>query len=241
MTEGAHAPQPCGQLRIAVEDLRQFRRAMHVPQAMRDGEVGDAGGAAHEELAAVGQVRFQPAEVGVQADGGIGRCLPHHVRREGRAIGGEGFQHFGRRIGEDRGDAGRLHGVRNDRPEEDGVGPLREHLRGAGDLLRIQRRLGVALIDQARHQRGVAIDVGADLQERRLAVAAGQRDHVGLGHDHRHGDRAPCEALVAEDQPYLLRERRGRVVMKNQLLGHAFSHSISRCGMLSSRYSSPTG
>ena len=42
---------------------------------------------------------------------------------------------------------------------------------------------GRALLDLEHDELGVAVDVGADLQHRRLAIAAGQRHQVGLGHD----------------------------------------------------------
>ena len=81
----------------------------------------------------------------------------------------------------------------------------------------------VARLQLARDQRGVAVDVRADLQDRRLAVAAGQGRQVRFRHDHRHLHRQPVEVFQSEDETDLLRERGGIMVMKDQ-----FSHAISR-------------
>ena len=74
-------------------------------------------------------------------------------------------------------------------------------------------------LQHARDQRRVAPDVGADLQHRRAPVAAGERDQVRLGHDHRDLHRLPRELLVGEHGADLLRERRDGVVMQDRV-GH---------------------
>jgi hypothetical protein len=148
--------------------------------------------------------------------GGIGwRRAPHPGGHRG-AIGGERLEHVGRGLAEHVGNPCRLHRVRDRDPEQRAVGPLREDvLQGRG--CRIQRRVGVQAIDHAAHQRGIAVDVRADLEERRAPVAAGQRDDVGLGQHDRHLDRPPRESLPAEHQADLLGERRAIEVVEREV------------------------
>jgi hypothetical protein len=69
------------------------------------------------------------------------------------------------------------------------------------------------------HELRVAVDIGADLQHRRLAIATGQRHQVGLGHDVGNHDRFPRRFLDAEGDAHLLGERRVRIMMQDEV-GH---------------------
>jgi hypothetical protein len=79
------------------------------------------------------------------------------------------------------GGARRLRRVGNRGPEEGRVGPLGDDLGNARDRRRIERRLGRHPVEDPAHERGIAIDIGADLHERRSPVAARERDTSGLG------------------------------------------------------------
>jgi hypothetical protein len=84
--------------------------------------------------------------------------------------------------------------------------PLATHraCRKAPRCRREEGRLGLEALDRAGDQVGVAVDVGPELEDRRLPVAARERHQVRLRHDHRKDDRAPRETLEAEDAPDLL-------------------------------------
>ena len=75
---------------------------------------------------------------------------------------------------------------------------------------------GHAPLQLARDQVGVAPDVGAVLQHRRAAIAAGQRRQLGLGQDRRDFDAPPGQALEAQHQPRFLCEIGEIVVVKDQ-------------------------
>ena len=76
-------------------------------------------------------------------------------------------------------------------------------------------------------QRGVAIHVGPHLRDGCLAVAARERDQVGLGHDDGDLHRGPAQALEAEDEAKLLGKRRAVVVVQDQVR-HQGSQGIAR-------------
>src|SRR5215468_10954997 len=75
----------------------------------------------------------------------------------------------------------------------------------------------MAALDLGTDASRVAQDVGADLHDRDVAVAARQGHEIRLRHDRRLIDRAPAQSLQAEDQPDLLGERREAVVVKDEL------------------------
>ena len=110
---------------------------------------------------------------------------------------------------------------RDDRQEDDAVGPEAPGVAGSLAAVRVERRLRRDALDHAHDQLRVAVDVGADLEDRDAAVPTRQRDEIRLRHDARLLDRAPCEALVREDLAHLLGERRSVVVVKQQRRGHA--------------------
>ena len=76
--------------------------------------------------------------------------------------------------------------------------------------------VGHAALELARDQARVAPQVGAVLQHRNAAIAAGQRRQVGLGHDRRLLDAAPGQALEAQHQPRLLGEIGEVVVVQDE-------------------------
>ena len=102
--------------------------------------------------------------------------------------------------------------------EQHRVGPLRD----AGNIEFLafgkQRRRGFFCFQTARDQRRVAINIGADLQHRGLAVATGEGGQIGFGHHRRDQYRMPGQLFEAEQQASLLSKRRVRVVMQNQLV-----------------------
>ena len=66
----------------------------------------------------------------------------------------------------------------------------------------------------------IAIDVGAELQQGRLAIAPGQRRQIGFRHDDGDLDRRPSEAFEAKAEPDFLRIGRGIVVVQDDDVGH---------------------
>ena len=197
---------------------RDRRRAAHEPDRLRRREVGDRGQRAEQERPVVGEQVLEPAEVVVEVRRLVVQRRAPEGRRHRRAVGAEGLHRFGRHAGEDVGDARRLHRERHRGPEERLVGPLGDDRRQAMGGFGIERRLGNEPVDHPAHQRRVAVDVGADLHERACAGSrrSGRRRRAWAGGRHRH--RAPAHLLHAEDEAHLLRERRGRVVMQNELV-----------------------
>ena len=92
----------------------------------------------------------------------------------------------------------RAHADRPHREPEQLLLPRAEHHAEREAVVRKQRRLRMQAVDRARDQIGVAVDVGADLEHRGLAVSTGQRGKIGLRHQHRNEDRTPRQALHAE-------------------------------------------
>ena len=107
-------------------------------------------------------------------------------------------------------------------PEADGV--------GRAAVLRRQARRREAPLQLAQDDLRIAEHVGADLHHRNLAIAAGQRDKIGFGHDHRLHHRAPRQFLDAERDAHLLRERRIGIIVEDDLVGHGLSSARSRTG-----------
>ena len=87
--------------------------------------------------------------------------------------------------------------------------------------LGVQNRARRTLLEHIGDQRRIAKNVRADLQHRRLAVAAGERGQVGFRHDVGDVNRRPVQPLESQDQAHFLRERRHRIMVQDELL-HAF-------------------
>ena len=68
-------------------------------------------------------------------------------------------------------------------------------------------------------QLAVAIEVGADLQHGRLAIAPGQRRQIGFRHDGGDIDRRPSEPFEAKAEPDFLRIGRDLVMVQDDI-GH---------------------
>src|SRR6516164_10099978 len=77
----------------------------------------------------------------------------------------------------------------------------------------IKARSGVPALEFAHDQLAVAIDVRANLQNRRLAIASRQRRQIGLRHDDGKLDRCPGKALEAKPGPNFLRIGRSVVMV----------------------------
>ncbi len=161
----------------------------------------------------------QAAQVAAVGRGGIARAQAGHVGAHGTAVGGKSLRRFGRLPGKHGRCTLGAEVVAHGGPEQGAVGPLRQHAGNAFLPRGEQRRPGLAVLQHIADQRGVAIDVGADLQKRRATVATRERQHIGLGHDARNDHALPGQLLVAQDQPHLFGERRSGVVVKNQI-GH---------------------
>ncbi|KPY75612.1 methyl-accepting chemotaxis protein [Pseudomonas syringae pv. spinaceae] len=99
------------------------------------------------------------------------------------------------------------------------VGPGGQAGHGKLLALRVEGRRGFFLLQTPGHQRRVTVDICADLQHRRFAIATGQRGQVRFGHDRRNGHRTPVNALEAQHQTGFFGKQRRGVVVKNQL-GH---------------------
>ena len=167
------------------EQRRDRRRAAHEPDRLRRREVGDRRGARR-----AGRRRPSP-EHRLEPARGSSRARRRHRAIGARRIVGfiaarsapNAFRYSARRAGEEVRRAGRLHRVRHRASrtalESAHCATISASPRALG---RIERRLRREAVDDAAHQRRVAIDVGADLHERRAPVAAGERDDVGLGH-----------------------------------------------------------
>jgi hypothetical protein len=96
------------------------------------------------------------------------------------------------------------------------LGPPGDRLGGTAGRGREERRLGHAALELAGDQARVAPQVGARLQHRNAAIAAGQWRELGLGQDRRLLDAAPGQSLEPQHQPRLLGEIGEVVVMQDQ-------------------------
>ena len=218
---------------VALEMRRDGRRAAHEPDRLHRREVGDRRQGTEEERPLVAEEMLEPAEVVVEVRRLVVQRRAPKRGRHRRAIGAERLHRLGRDAGEDVRDARRLHREGHRGPEQRLVGPLADDRGEAVRRLGIERRLGHEPVDDAAHQRRVAVHVGADLHERRAPVAARQGDDVGLGQHVRHRHRAPVHPLHAEDEAHLLRERRGRVVMEDRRVHrgrHRPAARVASCG-----------
>ena len=141
-----------------------------------------------------------------------GRTTAH-----GLAILHKGGDPFRRVVAHDLGRTAGLKIEGHDRAEGQAVSPLRHDARQAFVLGGVQSGLRLNVLQHIANQGGVAINVGADLQNRRAPVAARERHHIGLGHHHRDDHAFPSQLFVAQYKTYFLGERRGGIVMKNQV------------------------
>ncbi len=224
VADGSHAVHPGQHGGRGVQDAgHRAGPGAGEPKRVVGGKVGDAGRGTEQEGLALQHVGQAP-QVAAVGSGGIGRGQACHAHAH---LGPVVAKHLGlqapllhggvRRAPEHLSGAARREVPGHGRPEQLFVGPLRHDARQAHLVRRVQRGRGLAAFQHVADQRAVAIDVGADLQERRLAVAAGERHHIRLGHDLGNDHRLPGQLFVAQDQPDLFRKRRRGVVMQDEV------------------------
>ncbi len=230
MADGGDAVHPFQHGRGSLEDVGHHRDALPgEPQRVIGGEIGHAGLGAEEVVVLLDHVCDAP-QVGAVGGRGVLRAQAVHAGAHGLAVGTEGLRGRGWQVGEQLGRAPRLEVVGHGGPEQRGVRPLREHAGHALEGQGIQHGLGLQVFQHVADEGRVAIDVGADLQERRAAVSARERHHVGLGRDARNDHRLPGQLLEAEGEADLFRERRRGIVVQDgfgQGRGHGFSWWVS--------------
>ena len=101
--------------------------------------------------------------------------------------------------------------------EEGAVGPARYAPRHAIGAAGIERGFGEAFLKRAGDAQAVAEYVGADLHHRREAVTTGQWHQVRLGRQARDLDGSPIQPLDAQNDANLLRNRRLRIVVQDNV------------------------
>ena len=183
-------------------------------------EVGDARHLTEQKRTSIGQNIRQPFDLRLHEMKVAQRGRPHRLDRgHGQAVQtGAVLVQAGRHvIGVDARD------IERRRSHELLLGPARQDLVGTPCLGRVEAGRGHAPLELAGDQIGVAPDVGAVLQHRCAAVAAGERSQFGLGRDRRDFHAAPGQALEAQHQPRLLGEIREVVVVEDQVAHAAFS------------------
>src|SRR3954452_9667987 len=215
MADSRNALSPGLEPRKAVERRRRRPEILlQVPSRMIGGEIGEASGGALQEWAPVSQRLIQPSEMRAQLIKMVGHRRHHY---DGIDISAGELdpvlekplrQHLGP-LGEDDADGGEEHGLL--RPPGKRVG------RAATG--RIKARSGVPAFEFAHDQLAVAIDVRANLQNRRLAIASRQRRQIRFRHDLGKLNRCPGDAFEPKAEPDFLRIGRG-VVMVQDDVGH---------------------
>src|SRR5262249_30955100 len=221
MADSRNALSPSQEPRKAVERRRRRSEILsQEPNRMIGGEIGEASGTALQERAPVSQRLIQPIEMRAQ--------LLKQVRHRRNHCDG---------IDISTGELGPVF----EKPLRQRVGALRERdadSRAEGCLLGppgkrvgcaaaggIKARGGVPALEFAHDQLAVAIDVRANLQNRRLAIASRQRRQIRFRHDDGKLDRCPGKALEAKPGPNFLRIGRS-VVMVQDDVGHGRDPSL---------------
>ena len=177
-------------------------------------QIGEASGGALQEQAAVSQHTIQPIEMRAQL---IERVRQRRLHRGGIDIPtGESGPVFQKSLGQRVGSL-REHNVRG-LSERGLLGPPGKRV-GCAVAGRKKGRAGAPALDFAHDQLTIAINVRADLQHRRLAIASRQRRQVGFRHDGGDLDRSPRQTLEAKTEPDFLRIGGGPVVMQDDI-GH---------------------
>src|SRR5215831_16288513 len=221
MADSRNALSPSQEPRKAVERRRRRSEILsQEPNRMIGGEIGEASGSALQERAPVSQRLIQPIEMRAQ--------LIKQVRHRRHHCDG---------IDISTGELGPVF----EKPLRQRVGSLRERdadSRAEGCLLGppgkrvgcaaaggIKARSGVPALEFAHDQLAVAIDVRANLQNRRLAIASRQRRQIRFRHDDGKLDRCPGKALEAKPGPNFLRIGRN-VVMVQDDISHGRNPSL---------------
>ena len=221
MADRGHAITPGDQLRIGLKDGTAIDMPPTVkPDDMIGGEIGDAGHFAQQIGPSVRQHVGQPFDLRFHemkiTDGSRAHGLDRR-RRQAVQAGAVLVQTLGHVIGIDARD------IERGGPHELLLGPACQRLVGACSRIWIESGRGHAPLQLSRDQVGVAPDIGAVLQHRRAAIAAGQRRQLGLGPDWRDFHAAPCEAFEPKHQSCLLGKIREVVVVEDEAAHAAFS------------------
>jgi hypothetical protein len=211
-----HAVAPRQQARVGQELVAAVDvAALEEPDDVIGGEIGDARRVAQEIGPPVLQHVGEPLDLRAhEMEVARGR-LAHRVdRRQRQAVqaGAVLVQAGWHVVGIDARDEQRH------RPHELVLGPPGDGLGGATGRGGKKRGVGHAALELAGHQARVAPQIGAVLQHRNAAIAAGQRCQVGLGQDRRLLDAAPGQALEAQHQAGLLGEVGEVVMMQNEVV-----------------------
>ena len=211
-----HAVAPRQQARVGQELVAAIDvTALEEPDDVIGGEIGDAGLGAQEIAPPVLQHVGQPLDLRAhEMEVAHGRLAHRLDRRRRQAVqAGTVLVQAGRHVvGIDARDEQRH------RPHELMLGPPGDRLGGAAGRGGEERGLGHAALELAGDQARVAPQIGALLQHRDAAIAAGQRCEVGLGQDRRLLDAQPRQALEAQHQPRLLGEVGEVVMMQNEVV-----------------------
>ena len=161
-------------------------------------------------------VREAP-QVGFVSGRGIGRVQTNQVDTHCLAVLKQGAGNFWRGATKLGDRALRPQVMFDGSPEQRGVSPLGHDTRHALAGFRVDCGRWLQMFQHVGDECRVAVDFRADLQERRLAVAPGQYDDVGLGAEAGHQYRLPGQLLVTEDQARFLGKRRTQEMVKNQI------------------------
>ena len=198
MPDGGHAAHPGGEAGRGIQNAGERWDALGKPERVVAGKISQAGLLAHH-IGLIVHHAGDPAQVGLVSRGGIAGMHAARAAAHLGAVFGESPGDIVRLALEEKCGALRAEAVGHRSREQSGVGPLRNDPVRAVAALRMERGRGLAMFEHVANERCVAINVGADLQYRSAPVAAGERHHIGLGHDARNVDRLPCQLLVAQD------------------------------------------
>ena len=207
MSYPGHAVHPGHNSRRGVKNLCQDRGAnAGEPQRVKHRKVGDARRIAQQEGRLIQHVR-QAAQEGLVGTGGVSGPQPHHAGAHGLAVVCKSFGGFRRNVGKHVRETFGLKVVGHGGPEQRVVGPVGQHTRHTFAVGGVQRRLWCQGLQHIGDQRGVAINVSANLQYGCFAVTARQGNHLRLGHDGGNDDRLPGQLFVAQHEPGFFAER----------------------------------
>src|SRR5215471_14234262 len=225
MADSRNALSPSQEPWKAVERRRRRSEILQQePNRMIGGEIGEASGGPLQEGTPISQRLIQPIEMPAQLIEQVGHRRQHCYGIDISAgelgtVFEKPLRQGVRPLGEGDADGGEEHGLL--RPPGKRVGRT-----ATG---RIKARAGMSALEFAHDQLAVAIDVRANLQNRRLAIASRQRRQIRFRHDDRNLDRCPGKALEAKPGPNFLRIGRNVVMVQDDVGHRRFSIVSLRC------------